>query len=648
MQYYWLLFAIGAGLASNISNYITRYIVKDEKDSLTFSLFLEVFKIFIFSALAFFDFRINLSPKTIFLLLIIVISEPVAIFAYMKMHEYNHLSISSIITRTRMIIVAILAFLFLGESLSTVNYLGIIVLFLGLSFVVAPHKFLRDKGVKIATLFSVETAIFAVLIKYLSKEVSIPLIILISTFPAVFVFYFLMRNRKITVKNFVKNKFGLKTIFIFFNFIAFYGYVLAIKHGTVTIVTAIYQSMIIVSVIAGIIFLKEREDIIRKIAGSIVVVLGVILLTINPHHSLESTQSKETTTEEIRKIAKSINDDCQKKDADCFETSVRQKLLDVYPTYQILDAIYDWDTYFSCHAFTHFLGRALYQKTQSIPDSYSQINFTCHGGAYHGVIEAYLSQRNLTISSIDGDQIEQVCRDSRTKTDKNPEAVFSECLHGFGHAFMFTTDAELVTSLSYCDKLKVEFRERCYGGAFMENSTSSTNRDHPSRYLKADDKFFPCTILENQYLNQCYFYQANYLIMTSNHNFQKVFSDCYTLSQNQYNYCIMGIGAILASVSNETSIENAASVCGQAKDSARTICIEGAVPSLLQRYGGEVEKIIMFCNLSPDDLKDACFRKLGISSKIWHTDEQVESICQKTGIYHDACIGKKTVELFFN
>ena len=362
----------------------------------------------------------------------------------------------------------------------------------------------------------------------------------------------------------------------------------------------------------------------------------------------QPVQTKQQTAEIIRRIAKEINDDCHLKDAACFEKGAREKLLDVYPTHQILDAIYDYDTYFSCHAFTHFLGRALYQKTGNIPDSYSQINFTCHGGTYHGVIEAYLAERNSTIALINGQEIEQVCRDSRAKTDKNPEAVFNECLHGFGHAFMFTTDDELPTSLSYCDKLQAELRERCYGGAFMENSTSSTNRDHPSHYLKTDDKFFPCTILENRYLNQCYFYQANYLIMSSNHNFQKVYDDCYTLTGNQYKYCIMGIGAILASVSNETSIENAASVCNLAKDTARTICIEGAIPSLMQRYGGEVEKLVKFCDFSPADLKEACFAKLGIVSNMWHTPEQVELICKQAKSYYEFCTGKKTVKLYFN
>ncbi len=53
----------------------------------------------------------------------------------------------------------------------------------------------------------------------------------------------------------------------------------AIELGPVSIVTALYQGMMIVSVLAGIIFLKEREGALRKIAGSFIALAGVLLLT---------------------------------------------------------------------------------------------------------------------------------------------------------------------------------------------------------------------------------------------------------------------------------------------------------------------------------------------------------------------------------
>lgn len=351
--------------------------------------------------------------------------------------------------------------------------------------------------------------------------------------------------------------------------------------------------------------------------------------------------------EKIRQTAVSIHNQCTLKNPTCYQDRIQSELLDVYKTQTVLEAINDYDTYFSCHAFTHFIGRALYESTQSIPEAYSQINFTCHGGTYHGVIEAYLNDRPEGLLDFTGGQIEEICMESKTKTDKNPEAVESECFHGFGHAFMYVTDSNLKKSLELCDMIIPQFQERCFGGAFMENSTSSTNVDHPTQWLKEGDKFYPCTILSEKYLTQCYFYQSTYLLMTSDHNYQKVFGDCYTLDGKNRQYCYMGIGAILASVSNERSVQFASTVCNIPQGEARQLCIEGAVPSMLQRWGGNVEKIVEFCNLSAADLQEVCFLKLGTFAQSWYNREKLEAICKSLENYQEACMGTTNVKLLF-
>lgn len=278
MESYWFLIAVGAGLASNLANFTTRYLIKDDKDSASFSLSLEVFRVLVFGILAIFDFYINWSFKTVVLLLILGFIEPLAIYTFMKMHEHTHLSISSIISRSRMIWVAIIAYLFLGESLKLLDYIGIIVLFLGLSITVAPHKFFVDKGIKISIITSLIAAIVVVLIKAVSSDVSLPVLIVWMSLPSIFIIPLFMKNQKTRIKTFIQNKLHLKILFNIFNFFAFYGYTLAIKYGSVSLVTAIYHGMIVFAVLAGIFFLKEREDMTKKIVGSIITVLGIFLL----------------------------------------------------------------------------------------------------------------------------------------------------------------------------------------------------------------------------------------------------------------------------------------------------------------------------------------------------------------------------------
>lgn len=347
------------------------------------------------------------------------------------------------------------------------------------------------------------------------------------------------------------------------------------------------------------------------------------------------------TQETIQKTALGIWQRCQGETADCYEDGVGDRLVDKYSVSEILSALYDYDQYFSCHAFTHYVGRALWAKYKSVADAYSEIDFTCHGGAYHGVIEAYFQRRQGGWENIDGEEINKICSDSTKKTEQNPSQIFNECLHAMGHAFMFLTDADLPKSLEYCERIEEKGnRETCYGGAFMENSTSSTNPDHPSKWIREDDKFYPCTILPDRQLNHCYLYQANYWIKDTNYDWPTVFANCAELSGTYRDYCHLGMGSNLAGFSTAKSIVDAAQVCGLPDAPVGRICAEGAAAALLARYGGETEKVKEFCDAVSDELIEFCFVKMGAVARGWgHSDEEVTGICRTAGEFEQACLG---------
>lgn len=76
-----------------------------------------------------------------------------------------------------------------------------------------------------------------------------------------------------------KKNLAPKIIAILASMGAGYFFVLALNTGEVSKVNAIYQGMMVTGVLTGIIFLKERGDILRKLIGTAVTVMGVILLT---------------------------------------------------------------------------------------------------------------------------------------------------------------------------------------------------------------------------------------------------------------------------------------------------------------------------------------------------------------------------------
>src|SRR5260221_2042518 len=163
LMHSWIFIALVSGLLSNTSNFLHRFLLKDDKDPALYTWFLEVIRLLVAIVFLFFNFYLFLSSKTLLLLLVLGIVEAISIYVYMKQHAFTSLSISTIISRTRLIWTALFAFVFLGEHVSLMAYLGMVILFFGLSIGTAPRKIMADKGIKYsyfsATLISVSNVL---------------------------------------------------------------------------------------------------------------------------------------------------------------------------------------------------------------------------------------------------------------------------------------------------------------------------------------------------------------------------------------------------------------------------------------------------------------------------------------------------------
>lgn len=274
----WVLSAVVAGLFSNAFSYFSRLFLKDEGDSTSWAWFFETGRLILFSLSLLFDFYFQSSLKTWVLLVLIGLTEFVSVYFYMKMHAYSELSISSILSRSRMVWIPVVAFLLFGEVLNLTQYLGILVLFIGLSLAISPRRWFIDKGAIYANIAAVIIALNVVLLKEATPYASPSVLIIAMSLPSVFLFPLFMRNPFKRLASFSKEKFGLKAFSVVIQFLSAYFLVIALQKGEVSIVNSIYQGMMIFSVLAGIIFLKERTNIFKKISGSIIALLGVVLL----------------------------------------------------------------------------------------------------------------------------------------------------------------------------------------------------------------------------------------------------------------------------------------------------------------------------------------------------------------------------------
>lgn len=278
MNFNWLILAVFAGLSSDVYNILNRVVLKKGSDPSSYAWLYEVTRIAVFVAILPFSFYFQFSLKNLALLLLLGFVEFVSVYVFMKMHAYVEVSISSVVAKLRLVWTPIVALLFLQEALTNSEYIGIFIIFLGLIITVSPKKIAFDKGMKYAILSSIVVPVISVLLKATSEFSSTSIQMIFMGLPSVFLFSVLTKNWKMRIiKNFQSNYFMI-FVATLFNCSAMYFLVWAFKVGSVGKVATIYQSMSLVTVLAGIIFLKERDDGWKKIVGSIITVVGVLLL----------------------------------------------------------------------------------------------------------------------------------------------------------------------------------------------------------------------------------------------------------------------------------------------------------------------------------------------------------------------------------
>ena len=285
------------------------------------------------------------------------------------------------------------------------------------------------------------------------------------------------------------------------------------------------------------------------------------------------------------------------------------------------------EVYARCHEVTHYLSRSEFDKQQSIAKVYSQCDSTCHGGCYHGTMEAYLKNQ---LSSKNFDLNKDFAAICGKQSDYQSLVEFNECLHGMGHAAMFVTDMEFFQSLNLCDSMEAqEHKERCYTGVFMENSSSSTSFDHASKYTKQNDPFYPCNVMEEKYLPLCWQYQSSYFALINGQDWVKVANMCMQIPQQHQDRCFRAIGT--NQVGYTTSLEVMRDDCEQMpNEHFQDVCVGGVVSSMAYRFVGDPKKMLTFCSLVNSEHKETCFKQMGTAFLEWTQKlDQQEGYCQQ-------------------
>ncbi|MBI2053176.1 MAG: hypothetical protein HYT41_00310 [Candidatus Sungbacteria bacterium] len=195
---------------------------------------------------------------------------------------------------------------------------------------------------------------------------------------------------------------------------------------------------------------------------------------------------------------------------------------------------------------------------------------------------------------------------------------------------MFVTNSDLLRSLHLCDTLSGQGQiEACWSGVFMENSSSSTNPDHPSEYIDADDPMYPCTILEQKYLKLCYQYQSSYFAEITHWQWVSTIELCRQVPVTYREGCfhIIGTNQVGYTQDNDKRKQTCDLI---AEPHFRKACVSGIISSLGGRYVGQPDHMRTFCALVNTEDREACYRQMGAALHSWGDDlETRKEICDQ-------------------
>jgi len=328
----------------------------------------------------------------------------------------------------------------------------------------------------------------------------------------------------------------------------------------------------------------------------------------------------------------------------CFRR-LMQLLLDETQVFQIQDSLVKVQEGMECHASNHFLGRELYKKKGELAGSFSQCTNLCLNGCFHGIVEGYFEEKKLFSSLVSQEIVKKDILSICDKKDPSKPYIYTECNHGIGHALMILTDMDLPRSLSFCDSLKRtgdDREQKCYSGAFMENFASAINPDHKTKYTKSDDLFYPCNILDDRYLTECYGYLALYFIDMTDTNWEEVIRLCNQVP-NKYRWiCFSQLGENIVGTIEENQLRS--KTCDLVVDEEyRRECVKGGVMALGGRYIEDAIPMNEFCESVSEKDKSICYQQMGRSIFNWGYNQQEKDIvCKEVADlkYQEYCLSR--------
>lgn len=279
---FWPFLVLGIIILSGIGSLIHRWVLKDEKDFLAFGFAFQVFGTLFFIPILLVEWQFPSQPEAWILAVISSVLWAALGVVGFKAQRFTEVSLRSPIGKSKMLWVIFFAALLLGEAVTQNKIVGSALIFLGVVLVTfktdEPLGGFGDLGVKLTLIAALMGGAVAIVdkvamsyfqpgiygfIEYLLPMIWLGLLVPQST----------KRLSKL-LKGKGKWVIAASLLAVIWSWMLFKAYQLA----DVSTIAPLLELSVIVTVIGGFIILGERKDIIRRIIGTLIIIVGALII----------------------------------------------------------------------------------------------------------------------------------------------------------------------------------------------------------------------------------------------------------------------------------------------------------------------------------------------------------------------------------
>lgn len=229
-----------------------------------------------------------------------------------------------------------------------------------------------------------------------------------------------------------------------------------------------------------------------------------------------------------------------------------------------------------------------------------------------------------------------------------PRKFLFYCYHGVGHGIMMAAAYDIPRSLEICEKFTLlEEREGCFQGVFMEN-VNEMSRKFDETKERYPDPLWPCNTVVGLHQRQCYLNHGAYLFKRAE-GYGEAALMCLKAEQGRDD-CLQSLGlmstnpgwqhAIIDIKEGETIADRTVRICNLYPEGYVSKCIFAGVDNMANMEGPHPPPLIELCMTVADDLREACFERLGSSLMMeFPPSADANTICHTAPPEHrQACI----------